>query len=219
MPEGDSKVVLSMLNSLANVATADAGTLDDVPIRNNSKELISKFFSSSLDNNVQLADDSGKLMQAQTSEEDEFDEIDDSELLQCPDPTSINHVQQTDLRTPFPPRNYQTQNHQPFNGNVDFTPMAPNRLVEQPGYNATTPSIFPESFSRQNHFSQHHHAEGNRYGYASTNQNYDMYPPGSRGGGYQDFSHHGANNNIMHGYQDRNEDHNGYGGYSYAQFM
>ena len=46
MPTGDSTVALSVLGSLAKVTTANRTVLNEVPIRNASKELISFFFGS-----------------------------------------------------------------------------------------------------------------------------------------------------------------------------
>ena len=167
MPEADSNVVLSMLGSLGNVATADAGTLDDVPIRNDSKELVSRFFGASTSDDTPIEED-----KMEHSNEDQFyDNIDDSELLECPDPSTVdNRRQETSHRTPFPTRDFQTttnrpvvQNHQSFSGNIDFTPMVSSRPPsrQQPGYNAT-PSIFPESFTQQSHFPQPHSMGGYR---------------------------------------------------------
>jgi hypothetical protein len=67
MPPGDSSVALSVLGTLANVTTADRTILNDVPIRNASKELITRFF--------------GTEKAAMESHEDIFT---DSELLECP---------------------------------------------------------------------------------------------------------------------------------------
>ncbi len=46
MPTGDSRVALSVLGSLAKVTTANRTILNEVPIRNASKELITYFFGS-----------------------------------------------------------------------------------------------------------------------------------------------------------------------------
>ncbi|KAL7532477.1 hypothetical protein ACHAXR_004654 [Thalassiosira sp. AJA248-18] len=212
MPEGDSQVVLSMLGSLASVATANGGTLDDVPIRNASKELVSSFFGATPDKEDKN--------EAQSNDEDQFyDDIDDSELLECPDPSTINQSEQPSDRTPFPHRNFQTttnqpmlQKHQSFPGNIDFTPMVPSRLVEQPGYNAT-PSIFPESFTVQNRFSQPPSTGGHRhmmasheFGYSSNNSNH-VYGAGTSATGgirQQQTQSFRRGTGSMQGYRDAN---------------
>ncbi len=142
MPEGDSAVVLSVLGSLANVTTANVHVLDDVPIRNASKELIIGFFAAAVE----------EEMEPQSYQDEFNDDLDDLELLECPDPSALNAVQQSE-RTPFPPRYYHgitnqslVQNHQSFTGIVpfNFTPMVPPR---------STTSIFPGSFSAHGQFS------------------------------------------------------------------
>ena len=97
MPPGDSSVALSVLGKLANVTTADKTILNDVPIRNASKEMITRFF--------------GTEKAAMESHEDIFtDDIDDSELLECPDLSTYN------ASFPTPQRSYlhASTNHQPL---------------------------------------------------------------------------------------------------------
>lgn len=124
MPDGDSNVVLSVLGSLGKVTTADRRMLDDVPIRNAAKDLILNFFGDKAKE---------EMVAAQQSEQDDFiDDLDDSELLGCPDPSTTNDVKQ---QTPFPNRynNYdqstveEVHNQKSFIGHVPFTftPMVP----------------------------------------------------------------------------------------------
>ena len=112
-----------------------------MPIRNAAKDLILNFFG----------DKANEEMAAAQSEQDDFiDDLDDSELLGCPDPSSLNtNVEQT----PFPYRyNYdqsmaKVHNPKSFIGHVPFTltPMVP---PQQPGHRSTL-SIIPDSFSVQ----------------------------------------------------------------------
>jgi len=233
MPEGDSSVVLSMLGSLVSVATANKDTLDDVPIRNASKELISRFFGTDAAADDVIAED-------KMNEADEFyDDIDDSELLECPDPSVQNDgSQQNSRNAQFPPRNL-AQNFEKatsgsivqnsFSGDMHFTPMVPPRPEsrQRPRNNAAS-SIFPGSHARQGHFHQRHGTGGyqqmtfdNGYGNSTNYPNLHdtsaaggMHqhfppPPGSRAGNYQSF-HNGLNSE----YQDTTQ---GYEGYSYPQ--
>mmetsp|Transcript_46963 Transcript_46963/g.98525 ORF Transcript_46963/g.98525 Transcript_46963/m.98525 type:complete len:455 (+) Transcript_46963:83-1447(+) len=164
MPNGDSNVILSMLGSLGNVAAANKGTMDEVPIRNDSKELISRFFggesSTSGDTPIDIDDEK---MEAHSNENEFYDNIDDSELLKCPDPSCVDsQTQEPGYHPPISDQYSQTQmttnhpleqNRQSFSENIDFTPMLPPHptSVRQPGYNSS-PSIFPESFTQENHF-------------------------------------------------------------------
>ncbi|KAL9188605.1 hypothetical protein ACHAXT_006983 [Thalassiosira profunda] len=160
MPEGDSNVVLSMLGSLANVATATASTLDDVPITNASKDLVSCFFGAkgALDTPVE---DKQSRDGSRDGNAFEFDDIDDSELMRVHDPSSSNRNEHLETQTPYP-NIFETtakkpvmQNNASYTGGNAYTPMVPTRLDRQPGYDET-PSIFPASFSsaRQNQFGQ-----------------------------------------------------------------
>jgi hypothetical protein len=214
MPDGDSAVVLSVLGSLANVTTADIHVLDEVPIRNASKELIIEFFA-----HTKAVE---KEMEAQSYQDEFNDDLDDSELLKCPDPSTLNAVQQSE-RTPFPPRYYRgttnqslVHNHQSFSGNVpfNFTPMVP---PQQPGHRSTS-SIFPGSFSPHDQFS-HTLTKGDL-------SNSDIFPlqhgmhhnhrppqPGSRGENYS-FN---VGNDGINGFHETDERYGGY--YHTQQFM
>jgi hypothetical protein len=148
MPDGDSNVVLSVLGSLGKVTTADRRMLDDVPIRNASKDLILNFFGENTEEEEMVA--------AQQSEQDDFiDDLDDLELLGCPDPSTLN-TNDVEQQTPFPYRyNNNDQStvedvHNPksFIGQVPFTftPMVP---PQQHQLHYSTSSIIPDSFSVQ----------------------------------------------------------------------
>jgi hypothetical protein len=141
MPDGDSNVVLSVLGSLGKVTTADRRMLDDVPVRNASKDLILNFFG---DKTEEM-----EMAVAQSEQCDFIDDIDDSELRGCPDPSTINtNVEQ---QTPFP---YRYNNYDQSTAEVEvhhnlpfaFTPMVP---PQQFGHHSTTSSIIPDSFSVQ----------------------------------------------------------------------
>ena len=179
MAEGDASVVLNTLESLVNVGTASANEMNDVPIRDASKELIQQFFGSGVDNcngagsNVQadaVTDEVGhqnNTMEPQ-SYEDEFDFDDDiDELLAAPDPktTYKQRSQETSLptETPFHPRTlFQPATNQHRMGvqmaeSVDFTPMVPpprQLHQQQSSYNAA-PSIFPDAYSTQGSLARH----------------------------------------------------------------
>ncbi|KAL7519323.1 hypothetical protein ACHAWX_004790 [Stephanocyclus meneghinianus] len=93
MPQGDSNVLLNFMGTLGDVITADAKALDDVPIRNATKEIVSLFFGSSKDHfssndhtNVEANFDTGSIS-------DPFDSIDDEELLQLTEPNATQTVQ------------------------------------------------------------------------------------------------------------------------------
>jgi len=232
MDNGDANVVLNMLGSLANVATADATTLDNVPIRNGSKELISRFFGASGSNHAG----------SNTPVEEGKMEAKSNDLVECADSSAANGTnQKPSYQTPFPSRDFQmetngpmVQNHQSFSGDADFTLMASSRQpdMHQPGYDAA-PSIFPESFAQQNHFPQPPVTGGYRqmtinhpqYGFSADYPN-EMHgagtsassgfhqqhlprPSGSRAGGNYQTYQHGAGR--IPAYQDTNQ---GYGRYS-----
>lgn len=178
MEEGDSSVVLNTLETLVNVGTANANTLEDVPIRDASKELLATFFGSngtSSREEVEAQEVLEELMEP--CEEDEFeDDIDDSEFLDIPDPSTQHKPSQQagagglPTETPFQPRtlfqpNTEIQQQKPMGmqmaNTVDFTPMVPPpRQQQQYQYNNTSaaPSIFPEAYSTQGSFSQHANA-------------------------------------------------------------
>lgn len=146
MPNGDSNVALSVLGSLANVATADAGTLVDVPIRSTSKDLIRHFFGGM---DCAGTSDDTRAVEDETKEQsnrDEFGEFDDSELMKFPDPSNARGHEPNDFQTP---KNQSTANNfQSFPGKVDFTPMVPfPPSTTQPSDNISRTSIFPESFT------------------------------------------------------------------------
>ncbi len=214
MPEGDSAVVLSVLGSLANVTTADMHVLADVPIRNASKELIIGFFA-----HTKTVEEE---MEAQSYQDEFNDDLDDSELMECPDPSTLNTVQQSE-RTPFPPRynNGTTNqslvhNHQSFTGNVpfNFTPMVP---PQQPGHRSTS-SIFPGSFSPHGQFS-HTLTKGGLSNSGvfplqrGMHHNHRPPPPGSRGEKYS-FN---VGNDGINGFHNTDERYGGY--YHTQQFM
>lgn len=126
MPHGDSNVVLSVLGSLGKVTIADRRMLDVVPIRNAAKNLILNFFGDKAEE---------EMVAAQQSEQCDFiDDLDDSELLGCPDPSTLN-TNDVEQQTPFPNRynNYdqstveEVHNSKSFIGHVPFTftPMVP----------------------------------------------------------------------------------------------
>jgi len=147
MEEGDSSVVLNTLETLVNVGTANANTLEDVPIRDASKELLATFFGSngtSSREEVEAQEVLEELMEP--CEEDEFDDVDDSEFLDIPDPsTQHKPSQQAGARglpteTPFQPRtlfqpNTEIQQQKPMGmqmaNTVDFTPMVPPQRQQQ----------------------------------------------------------------------------------------
>ena len=148
MSDGDSAVVLSVLGSLANVTTANRNVLDDVPMRNASKELILSFFG---------VKDAEEKMEAQAHQNEIDDDLDDSELLECPDPSSLNAVQQIE-QSPFPHRYYHSatnqsmvHDHQSFTGHApfNFTSIVPPQQLEH----RPTSCIFPESYSLHGEFS------------------------------------------------------------------
>ena len=179
MPEGDSAVVLSVLGSLANVTTADMHVMDDVPIRNASKEMIIGFFR---------AKAVGEKMEAHSHQDEFNDDLDDSELLECPDPSTLNAVQQSE-QTPFPTRychdttnHPMVHNHQSFTGNApfNFTPMVP---PQQPGHRSTS-SMYPESFSPQKGGRQMIPNSGFRPLQRDVHHKHRSPPSGSRGGNY-----------------------------------
>ena len=185
MSDGDSAVVLSVLGSLSNVTAANRRVLDEVPIRNASKELILGFFG---------AKAAEEKMEAQAHQNEIYDDLDDSELLECPDPSTLHAVQQIE-QTPFPHRYYHSatnqsigHDHQSFTGSapLDFTPIVPPQQLEH----RPTSSIFPESFSRS-------HTNGNQ----QMMTNIDIHPfrrdihhshrsDGNKYGGYYGFQHY-----------------------------
>ena len=209
MAEGDSAVVLSMLGSLANVGTANVGTanassLDEVPIRNTSKELVSHFFGGANANNADTAPVEEDNVDAYTNDDDEFfDDVDDSELLQCPDPTSTHYHSQQQY-TPFPPRNnfQNTMNNQP-----EFTPMIPTRLEEQPGYTPLSQTPGTGGYRQMNGYGDTTNYHGATSGGGFRQQHLSP-PPGIQGGNY----HHDGITGDMQGYE--NAPHHGYGGYT-----
>lgn len=107
MPESDASVALSVLGSLAKVTTADRAILNDVPIRNASKEMILRFF--------------GTEMADVPSHDDNFhDEIDDTELMECPDlsthnatypPPHIHHASTIPMAAQFYQPHYPNQTY------------------------------------------------------------------------------------------------------------
>jgi len=187
MEEGDSSVVLNTLQTLVNVGTANANTLEDVPIRDASKELLATFFGSNGTSSREEEEAQEVLEELmEPCEDDEFEDIDDSEFLDIPDPSTQHKPnQQAGARglpteTPFQPRtlfqpNTEIQQQKPMGmqmvNTVDFTPMVPPPRQQQQqyqypqqqqhgGYNNTSaaPSIFPETYSTQGSFSQHPNA-------------------------------------------------------------
>lgn len=145
----DSNVALSVLGSLANVATADAGILMDVPIRNTSKDLIRHFFGGM---DCAGTSDDIRAVEDKTKEQSNRDEeLDDSELMKFPDPSNArgqepNHPTPFDFQTPK--NQSMAHNFQTFPGNLDFTPMVPfPPPTTQPSDNISRTSIFPESFT------------------------------------------------------------------------
>jgi len=149
MEEGDSSVVLNTLESLVNVGTANANTLEDVPIRDASKELLATFFgsngTSSSREDIEAQEVLEELMEP--CEEDEFDDyIDDSEFLDIPDPSTQHKPSQQagagglPTETPFQPRtlfqpNTAIQQQKPMGmqmvNTVEFTPMVPPTRQQQ----------------------------------------------------------------------------------------
>lgn len=83
MQQGDINVVLDMLGSIANLATASNSDLDNIPITTASKDVIRHFFGG-------MARDEKEGFQ----KDSEFGDIDDSELLNIPDPSPAGNLDQ-----------------------------------------------------------------------------------------------------------------------------
>lgn len=130
MESGDANVTLNMFASLAGVATANPRILDGIPIRNSSKDIISRFFGV----NTSDADDSSTHAKedkvvAYSNDDEFYDNIYDSERLGC-DPSATNNRSH---RTSFP---------------AEDNPAARNGPLD------AAPSILPEPITQQNHFPQ-----------------------------------------------------------------
>ena len=243
LAEGDSAVALNTLESLVNVATANASTLDDVPIRDASKNTILTFFGNNAtgtDNPTETKKEGQELMEPKESNDEElYDDLDDTELLDCPDPSTMQKPTQalaTNAQTPFHPRTlFQPSTIKQKMGvnmaePVDFTPMIPPQHQHQHQHqqqqqiqqqyvgrnNLAEPSIFPDSFSAQGGFSQHQGFQQSvTFSSNHDNGNYQDHMPNVANNNYQSY-HHGGNDNMEGGdYQGANQ---GYGGgYSYSQ--
>jgi hypothetical protein len=94
MPEGDSNILLSMMESLNNVVTTDANMLEEAPIRNATKEMLGAFFGTCGGANADephrrgVSGDTGSITDAFE------DEIDHDGLLKYSDPTIAQNDQQ-----------------------------------------------------------------------------------------------------------------------------
>ena len=82
MQRGDVNVALDMLGSIANVVTASNNDLDNIPITATSKATIRQFFGGIARDEREGADGNN-----QAADLEVFDDIDDSELLNIPDPS------------------------------------------------------------------------------------------------------------------------------------
>ncbi len=158
MPPGDSSVGLSVLGSLANVTTADRTILNDVPIRNASKELITRFF--------------GTEKAAMESHEDIFtDDIDDSELLECP------HLSTYNASFPPPQRSYlhASTNHQPrtygAGTSVSGIVHRDHNMFSPPGSNSSNIQSLQNDID-QMHAIQYIHQGHGRHNYPSESAMY-----------------------------------------------
>mmetsp|Transcript_2122 Transcript_2122/g.4039 ORF Transcript_2122/g.4039 Transcript_2122/m.4039 type:complete len:397 (+) Transcript_2122:763-1953(+) len=89
MPEGDSAVALRFSGSLGKVATSKMEDFDEVPIRNTSKGMISRFFGTLLGNSMQMAN------AAETGVSDPVHDQHDEELLRAAEQFEQNQTEQT----------------------------------------------------------------------------------------------------------------------------
>eukprot|EP00804_Cyclotella_cryptica_P002599 CCRYP_010426-RB/>CCRYP_010426-RB protein AED:0.13 eAED:0.13 QI:260/1/0.75/1/1/0.75/4/0/384 len=96
VPQGDSNVLLNIMGSLGDVITADAKALDEVPIRNATKTIVSMFFGSSKEHappsdHMNDGDnfDTGSISDA-------FESIDDEELLRLTEPNATLTAQHSE---------------------------------------------------------------------------------------------------------------------------
>jgi len=158
MPEGDASVALSVLGSLANVTTADKAILNDVPIRNASKEMMTRFFG------AEKADT--------PSQNDNFhDDIDDSEYLKCPDLSTHNATY------PLPHSYHATTNpmaaqyfqpHHPYRTYGDGNPvsgvMHRDHFFNSSGSNSSNIQSFHNDSDRM-HMNQYTHQGYGDYSY------------------------------------------------------
>ena len=87
MQQGDSNIALDMLGSIGNIVAASKKDLDSIPITTASKETIRYFFGSARNEVVETDNDNDE-------DSDEFGDIDDSELLNIPDPIPTDNFDQ-----------------------------------------------------------------------------------------------------------------------------
>ncbi|KAL3770271.1 hypothetical protein ACHAWO_003676 [Cyclotella atomus] len=195
LPEGDSNVLLNIMGSLGDVATADDKALDDLPIRNVTKEIVSTFFGSSKSNeepNNANDDtfDTGSITEA-------FDDIEDNEFLQIPNPNVMENTHPSQWQSEnvheefngFQENSYtQEQFFQPnhnntrsvhsfahgtnnFSNELDYTPIQPTYQSNHyhPREQYVEISIIPESFAQHHNFTPHSMQHG--HGYRSSHSN------------------------------------------------
>lgn len=93
MPEGDSAVALRFSGSLGKVATSKIEDFDEVPIRNTSKEMISRFFGTLLGNSMQITN------AAETRVSYPVHDQNDEELLRAAEQFEQNQTEQTNSWT------------------------------------------------------------------------------------------------------------------------
>ncbi len=186
MSRGDINVALDMLGSIANVATASNSDLDNIPITAASKDVIRHFFGGIARDEKEGVDDS--------NEEDLalFGDIDDSELLNIPDPSpGAENLDQTAY--------YQSESYDGY----DLPPGGHGQSsyehssYQQPSFQAQAREFYTPinpSFAhrRQNHQQDH-------YGSQYNNQPSGM----DMAGYYQETGYYpSANNYSRHGEYD-----------------
>jgi hypothetical protein len=131
MPEGDSSVALSVLGSLAAVTTSNVHVLNNIPIRNASKEMITRFFGA-------------EKFEMLSCEDNMFpDDIGDSEFAEYHDISSLNAT----LQPPFCSFQASTnqssaQHYQPsgHSSNRTHSVSSRNRLSHPSGSNESDPT-------------------------------------------------------------------------------
>ncbi len=187
MSRGDINVALDMLGSIANVATASNSDLDNIPITAASKDVIRHFFGGIARDEKEGVNDN--------NEEDLalFGGIDDSELLNIPDPSpGAENLDQTAY--------YQSESYDGY----DLPPGGHGHSsYEHPSFQTQAQDFYTPinpSFAHRRRFDQGHQQEhyGSHYNFPANDimdMNSNAYYPSAN-----NYSHHGEYDGYSNGY-------------------
>eukprot|EP00984_Skeletonema_dohrnii_P005505 scaffold1938_cov114-Skeletonema_dohrnii-CCMP3373.AAC.5 len=186
--QGDINVALDMLGSIGNVATASNSDLDNIPITALSKDTIRHFFGGLARDKKEGANGNGN----NPADSELFGDIDDSELLNIPDPSPA--PDNFDQNMQYQRESYDEYDlHPEGHGHTSYEHSS-YQTQARDFYTPINPSFARRRLDHGRHQQDHGHGGfQSQYGYdMEMNYNTGQYPSSNnyhRQGDYDDFGY------------------------------